>query len=47
MNYRLDQHALTAVTTWQDWRHDHLADFEEIPQVAMFSAGPGAGRLPR
>lgn len=45
LNYQFDQHTLTSVTTYQDWKYDFLADFDstEIPLLAIFSRGAFQG----
>jgi iron complex outermembrane receptor protein len=47
LNYQLDSHTLTSVTTWQDWDYDFIADFDgtEIPLLAVFSGGAVPGGL--
>ncbi|RJG24135.1 TonB-dependent receptor [Massilia cavernae] len=48
LNYQLDNHTLTSVTTWQDWKYNYLADFDgsEIPLLAIFSGGAVQGGFP-
>ncbi|WP_020655898.1 TonB-dependent receptor [Massilia niastensis] len=47
LNYRLDGHTLTSVTTYQDWNYAFLADFDgtQIPLLAVFSGGAVAGGI--
>ncbi len=41
LNWKLDNHTITSVTTWQDWQFDFLADFDgtNLDQLGPQSGG--------